>query len=131
MRKQTIMKWIAAISLAFGLTATATEEIKGKDVVSRGNIQTIIGTLQSEDGTEFTLVTSKTSYELHLGPEKYRNSMPVKLKPGQDAEVRGFVYKEHISPITIKTDGSTIILRDKEGKAVWAGTEYSRKNRQK
>jgi hypothetical protein len=104
----------------------AQEEIKGKDVVAAGTVQSMSGTLR-EEGHEWVLVTVERDYELHLGPEEYRESKGFTMTDGEKAEVQGFVYKTHISPISIKTGTASIHLRTKEGKSIWAKTDFSQK----
>lgn len=109
----------------------AESEIKGKDVVADGTVQTLSGTLKADGGHEWLLVTAKETYELHLGPEKYRESKKFSLTEGLEAEVKGFVFEKHIAPITIKAGNASIVLRDEGGKAAWAGTEFSTKKGKK
>lgn len=117
----------AAVTVFTLLSAATAEEVKGKDVVARGTVQTLSGTLKADGSHEWLLVTAQEIYELHLGPEKYRETQKVTLSEGQEAEVKGFVFEKHIAPITIRTGKSAIVLRDEAGKAAWAGTEFSGK----
>lgn len=105
----------------------AESEMKGKDVVASGIVQTLSGILKEDGGHEWLLVTAKETYELHLGPEAYRESKNFTLADGQKAEVKGFVFEKHIAPITIKIGKDVIVLRDETGKSAWAGTEFSGK----
>lgn len=118
----------AAVATFFTLlSATAAEEIKGKDVVAGGTVQTLSGTLKADGGHEWLLVTAQETYEMHLGPGAYRESKKFVLSEGQKADVKGFVLEKHIAPITIQTGKAAIVLRNEDGKAAWAGTEFSRK----
>jgi hypothetical protein len=119
--------WITASIIMLVLsTATAEETLKGKDIVSNGTVQTLSGKLR-RDGDEWQLVANGKTYEIHLGPSEYRQSENFTMTEGEPAEVKGFVFKEHLSPIAIKMDSGSITLRDEAGKSVWAGTEFSGK----
>lgn len=104
--------------------ASAEEEIKGRDIVKKGKVEVLTGELKA-DGNEWMLVVDNKEYELHLGPEKFREDKKVVLADGETAEVKGFVYLEHVSPISIKTEKQTIELRSEDGTAKWKDTEYS------
>ncbi len=118
----------AAAATVFTLLSAATaEEVKGKDVVAGGTVQSLSGTLKADGGHEWLLVTAQETYELHLGPEAYRESKKFVLSEGQKANVKGFVFEKHIAPITIQTGKAAMVLRDEAGKAAWAGTEFSGK----
>jgi hypothetical protein len=127
--KRNYQLFVIAVSIivASSVRLFAESEIKGKDVVTKGAVQTLSGTLKADGGHEWLLVTDQETYELHLGPEAYRESKKFTLTEGQKAEVKGFVLEKNIAPITIKTDKSSITLRDEAGKAVWAGTAFSSK----
>jgi hypothetical protein len=117
----------ATVTVFTLLSAANAEEIKGKDVVAAGTVQTLSGTLKEDGGHEWLLVTAQGTYELHLGPEAYRESKKFTLAEDQKVEVKGFVFEKHVAPITIKTDQDAIVLRDEAGKSAWAGTEFSGK----
>jgi len=122
------IRLLSAVALALTVTAfktVAEEEIKGRDVVTKGTAQIMSGTLKADGDHEWLLVTADGDYELHLGPEKYRESKGFVMTDGEKAEVRGFVFQKHISPISIKTEKATIELRTEEGKSAWAKTSFS------
>jgi hypothetical protein len=102
----------------------AEEEVKGRDVVTKGTVRILSGTLNA-DGHEWALATAGGDYELHLGPADYRESKGFTMTQGENAEVRGFVFKNHISPISIKTANAVIELRTEEGSSVWANTGFA------
>ncbi len=108
----------AAAATVFTLLSTApSEEIKGKDVVAGGTVQTLSGILKEDGGHEWLLVTAKETCELHHGPEAYRESKKFPLREGQKVEVKGFVFEKHITPITIKTAQEAFVLRDETGRS--------------
>jgi hypothetical protein len=125
MRKSIRLLVIAVITLTVAASNVVAEEVlKGRDVVAKGTVQSISGTLKA-DGHEWVLVTAGGDYELHLGPESYRESKGFTMKDGEKAEVRGFVFEKHISPISIKTKTSTIALRTETGASAWSNTSFS------
>jgi hypothetical protein len=125
MRKSIRLLVIAVITLTVAASNVVAEEVlKGRDVVAKGTVQSISGTLKA-DGHEWVLVTAGGDYELHLGPESYRESKGFTMKDGEKAEVRGFVFEKHISPISIKTQTSTIALRTETGASAWSNTSFS------
>ncbi len=128
------IRLLAATALVLTVAACKTvaeEELKGRDIVAKGTIQAVSGTLKA-DGHEWVLVTAGGDYDLHLGPEGYRESKNFTMTDGEKAEVRGFVFKKHVSPISIKTEKATIELRTEEGKSAWANTSFaSQKSKEK
>lgn len=126
--KKKICLSIAAVCMAalYPVRTSAAEEVKGKNVVAAGTVQTLTGTLKPEGGHDWMLITAEGTYELHLGPANYRESKQFSMAEGDKASVTGFVHEKHIAPISIKTDKASITLRDEKGKAAWAGTEFSR-----
>jgi len=126
--KKKICLSIAAVCIAafYPARTSAAEEVKGKDVVAAGTVQTLTGILKPEGGHDWMLITPEGTYELHLGPDTYRASKNFIISEGEKAEVTGFVHEKHIAPITLKTEKAAITLRDEKGKSAWAGTEFSR-----
>ena len=117
----------ACIAVFCSARAFAEEEVKGKDVVASGTVQILSGTLKPEGNHDWLLITPEGTYELHLGPDKYRESKEFTMIEGQKAEIKGFVFGKHVAPILIKTDKASITLRNEEGRAAWAESEFSRK----
>jgi len=123
------IRLLSALVLALTVTACKTvaeQEIKGRDITAKGTVQVLFGTLKA-DGHEWVLATSDGDYELHLGPEEYRKSKAFVITDGEKANVRGFVFQKHISPVSIETVSSTIQLRTEDGKSLWAKTSFSSK----
>lgn len=102
-----------------------SEEIKGKDIAKKGTLTVLSGSLKYE-GSEWYLVSGERSFQIHLGPKSYLDSINFKLTEGKQAEINGFVFDEHIAPCTITTDGKSIELRDENGRPAWAGSKFSR-----
>lgn len=116
----------ASLVLLAAGKSLAEEELKGRDIVAKGTVRVLSGTLKA-DGHEWVLMTATGGYELHLGPEGYRESKRFTMADGETAEVRGFIFQKHVSPISIKTETATIALRTEEGKSVWANTDFASK----
>jgi len=126
MKKSIRILTVFALVLAGAAFATqAEEEIKGRDIATQGAIQTLSGTLKAV-GHEWELIAADgAEYELHLGPEEYRAAKKFTLKDGEHAEVRGFVFKNHVSPILLKTKGASIELRTETGRSAWSNTSFA------
>ena len=125
MNKSIRLLTAAALVLTVAAFKTfAEEEIKGRDIVAKGTVQSMSGTLKA-DGHEWVLITVSGNYELHLGPGEYRESKNFTMTDGEKAEVRGFVFKKHVSPISIKTENSYLELRTEEGKPAWGNTSFA------
>jgi hypothetical protein len=126
-----ILTMSALVLASAAFTTRAEEEIKGRDIVTKGAVQTLSGTLKAE-GHEWELIAADgTAYELHLGPTEYRESKSFTMKDGEHAEVRGFVFNTHVSPISLKTQSASIELRTEAGKPAWANSSFSNQRSQK
>ena len=102
-----------------------SEEIKGKDIAKKGTLTDLSGSLKYE-GSEWYLVSEEKSFQIHLGPKSYLESINFKLTEGDQAEIKGFVLNDHIAPCTITTAGKSIELRDENGRPAWARSKFSR-----
>ncbi len=112
----------ATFVLTVSVCKTVAEEyLKGRDIVAKGTVRVLSGKLQA-DGSEWHLMTEEGGYALHLGPKEYRESKSFIMTDGETAEIRGFVFEKHVSPILIKTAAATVELRTGEGTAVWGKT---------
>jgi hypothetical protein len=107
--------------------ADESEEIKGKDIIKKGTLMVMSGSLKYEGG-EWHLVSKENSFQIHLGPKSYLDSLGFKLTEGDQVEIKGFVLDDHIAPCTITTGGKSIELRDENGRPAWAGSKFSRGN---
>ena len=126
-----IEKWIMVLVLAVAMAGVScADEVKGRDVVDAGTIQTLSGTLKPDGGHDWFLITKEGTYELHLGPGRFRAAQGFKMSEGDEAETTGFVHEDHMAPITLTVKGTTVALRTDEGRPLWAGTEFGGKDRE-
>lgn len=102
--------------------AQGAEEITGRVIVERGTVGTVAGTLVA-DGDEWQLQVGETLYDLHLGQLGHDGETTAALKAGAQATVEGFLYGQHVSPITLVTEGTSIRFRDASGRPLWGGMQ--------
>ena len=121
-------------ALAFALVAgtlmadTAValdEEPTGRVVSARGERGSVSGTLVHQHD-EWYLDESAagesgaTLWELHLGP--YGHGDEQLFTPGVTAQVGGFIYDQHIAPISISIGDSVHEFWQESGMPRWAGS---------
>jgi hypothetical protein len=101
-------------------------QLKGRDFVRLGALETLSGTLTRINNDEWGLRTGGRVYEIHMGPSEYRASKGFILNEGASARVSGYLYENHLSVKTLESDGQSIALRDENGRALWSGSTFSR-----
>lgn len=101
-------------------TATFDEDPPGRIVATRGNVQTLTGTLQWERDEWYLITGADGMYELHLGPYGHRDE-PV-FTAGTPARTEGFVYGNHVAPITVDADGTVHRFWTTDRMPLWAGS---------
>ena len=62
---------------------------------------------------------------MHFGPEEFLTDKGIKVKPTKNFFAKGYLYKDSFAISSFVYQDSTIVLRDKNGKALWEGTKYS------
>jgi hypothetical protein len=97
--------------------------LRGRDIVNIGKFVSISGVL-GQEGAEWILVSDQAKFNIHLGPVGYRDYQGFSMKVGATAKVTGKIYKNDIAVFVIETGGKAIILRDKNGNPIWAGTRF-------
>jgi hypothetical protein len=102
---------------------SSSNVLRGRDIVIIGKFISISGVLKQEGG-EWILVSGQDIFNIHLGPSEYRNYKNFSMKTGVTAMITGKIYKNEIAVFVIETGGKAIILRDKNGNPVWAGTRF-------
>ena len=101
-------------------SATHHNNIRGRDIVTKGTLTTINGQLEEID-TEWYLKNGKDTYSLHAGNVAYRSKTGINLKTVKNASVKGFISGNDIAVTTIETDGNVYTFRSDDGRPVWAG----------
>ncbi|MCK4798571.1 MAG: hypothetical protein KAT05_14415 [Spirochaetes bacterium] len=102
------------------LSISAFADVRGRDVMTKGEIKSIEGNLKSDDG-EWLLEANGKTYEIHLGPEFYREKIGLQLKEDESVKIHGYVYENDIAPIVITYNDKEYLFRDKDGRPLWAG----------
>lgn len=78
-------------------------------------------------GIHFTFEADKKTYDVHLGPEWYVEKIGLKLKAGDELEVKGslvqFRDKAKVIATSVKSGDHLFELRDASGAPAWRGSE--------
>lgn len=119
-RAIVVLALAAMLVPAASLFAVEQEELVGRDIVELGTVGTVTGTLVAE-ADEWQLQVGDTLYDLHLGQFGHDGETTAALEAGAEATVDGFLYGEHIAPITLTTGDTTLRFRDEEGRPLWSG----------
>ena len=113
---------VIALVLALVAVGTVTADDTaplGRDVARDGQLSTVSGTLAYRND-EWFLDAQRESYELHMGPYGHDESLP--FVSGAGAVVNGFVFTDHIAPITVVTAGETYRFWNEGRYPLWAGS---------
>ena len=73
------------------------------------------------NGILLTAENVEKVYAVHIGNEVYSESIGLKLKEGEIAEIEGFSVGSDIAACRITTGGKVYILRDENGVPLWRG----------
>jgi len=106
--------------LAAAAGVFASEALAGRDYVRLGKLGSVTGTLRQEAG-EWYLRTPNLEYAIHLGNYGIVYPEGISLESGSSAEVKGFIYENHVSAVSVTSDGKTWNFRDQDGRPAWAG----------
>jgi hypothetical protein len=98
----------------------APAPLKGRTIIEQGQLLRVEGALQ-QNGHEWQLVTEHETYDLHLGPEEYRQSQGVMLQEGEQATVSGLAVGKDVAVCSLTTSGKTSVFRDDDGRPAWSG----------
>lgn len=122
-RITVVLTMVAMAALTAGSVAANTDAVAddppGRIVATRGTLESLSGTLRWERD-EWYLSTDGRMYELHLGPYGHREE-PI-FTAGDSAATEGFVYGNHIAPITVDTAGTTHQFWNSDRMPMWAGS---------
>ncbi len=92
----------------------------GREVSMYGVLGTLTGNIYTMKG-EWFINDSGISYEMHMGPIGHDTpDMFIDNTPGT---ATGFIYKDHIAPITVETANGTFSFWREDGFPLWAGGE--------
>jgi hypothetical protein len=117
-----MVKKILIITLIFSVVAAVlfAHDITGKDIVNRGNMVVLDGTLQYES-PDWYLYTEDVSYLLHFGNREYQETTGIVLEDGIRCEIKGVVEGSDIAVISATIDGKSYAFRNDDGTPLWAG----------
>lgn len=116
---------LLVLGVGIVLLPLAAESLSGRDIVNKGTLKTLTGTLTEKDG-EWFLQTSEGEYNVHLGNYEVIYPRGIDLKENTPAEVMGFVYGKDIAAVTVKNQNRTYKFRDKDGSPLWSGNGQGR-----
>lgn len=91
----------------------------GREVARYGTMESIRGELRFENG-EWYLAGDDVTYELHMGPAGHDTDDL--FEQGSRADVRGFVYRDHIAPVLIESTSGPVSFWDEGRYPLWAGS---------
>jgi hypothetical protein len=100
-------------------------ELKGRDLVELGTKTSVEGILK-QNGHEWQLTSDGHTFDIHLGPEEYREGQGITIEEGANASVTGFAVGADIAVCSLATSGRKIEFRDENGRPAWAGTGRGR-----
>lgn len=117
-----MVKKIFIITLIFSVVAAAlfAHDITGKDIVDKGSMVALDGTLRHES-PEWYLYTEDGSYLLHFGNREYLEATGIVLEDGIRCEIEGLVAGSDIAVISATIDGKSYAFRNDDGTPLWAG----------
>lgn len=121
MLKKTIVIGLCVLSIAGSSLFASSSALKGSDYVRLGNQGAVSGTLKEADGEWFLATGDAKEYALHLGNYEVMYPEGISLKEGEQASVKGFVYGQDISAITVASAGKTWEFRSNDGRPLWSG----------
>ena len=103
----------------------SSDHLRGRDIVKQGKSVAMSGVLQA-DGNEWQLKSTSGVYNVHFGPERYRDEKGITLKDGKKISLTGFIVKKDIAVFTLELNGKKYTFRNKEGRPAWAGRGQGR-----
>lgn len=99
-------------------------EIKGKDIVKKGELGDFAGKLLII-GEEWVLQTSEDTYHLHFGPQDYILSKDMELQENTKINLTGYLYNKNIAVVEFVYNDIVFKLRDDDGNALWHRTKFA------
>lgn len=105
---------------AAGTDYPVIDDPVGREVSTHGVLGTLSGTIYTMKD-EWFINDSGVSYEMHLGPIGHDN--PDMFIDNSQGTARGFIFMDHISPITVDTSYGTFTFWREDRFPLWAGIE--------
>jgi hypothetical protein len=119
MLKKNLLITLTVIFVA-SVTLLFADELRGKDIINSGPLETLQGTLQY-NSPEWYLETENLTYQLHFGNREYLDSSGIKLRNRERINIEGVVLHDDVVVYTATVDGKTYRFRDRDGAPFWAG----------
>ncbi len=94
------------------------DDPSGREVANIGTPGVLEGTLHHVKD-EWYLECDGTMYELHMGI--YGHNEPDMFTEGAQAVVSGFIYRQHVAPILVKTPQTSRSFWSEDRFPMWAG----------
>lgn len=124
-------KNIFIISVVLLLAAAVTifaDDLKGRDLVTKGTLKEMEGNFVMEDN-EWYLLTGSERFLIHQGPDFYTDEIGINLKDNDQIKVYGYLYSDEITPVKITANNKDYLFRDNTGRPLWAGRGQGRNRR--
>jgi hypothetical protein len=120
MIKKTLVIGLCLVFVTGSIFASSI--LRGSDYVRLGKQSSLNGILTQADGEWYLTTDGKEEYSLHLGNYEVMYPNGISLTSGQEAFVKGFVYDQDISAITVVSEGKSWEFRSIEGRPLWSGS---------
>lgn len=125
MKRIATFLFLIVMLVVSAVSVSANGELSGRDFVRLGELRTISGILQFEDG-EWYLHTDSAIYEIHLGDHTFREGLGLTMHPGDKADVTGFLYGTDMATVSLLLGSTEYRLRTDQGVPLWAGMNRAR-----
>jgi hypothetical protein len=125
MNRKTIGLGICLLFITGSIFASSA--LRGSDYVRLGVSGSVTGTLKESDGEWFLTTKEAREYAVHLGNYEVLYPEGIALYTGSQASVKGFMYENEISAVSVSSDGNTWKFRNADGRPLWSG-EGNRQN---
>jgi len=107
-----------ALVIAAGSALALADGPWGRDILKKGTVVNLEGTLRYED-PEWKLETGSGSYLLHFGNRAYLSETGIKLNEGEPVSVEGALSGDDLVVFSARVGGKTYRFRDENGVPLW------------
>jgi hypothetical protein len=133
MTRRTFVSRFAMLSAAIGPALTAQRKTMPRyDTTTEATFQGTIAEVREVDhagfrgkGLHVTLKTAGETFDVHVGPLSFVQEKNLTLVKGDEVEITGSKVKEEsgssVIAKSIKKGGTTVTLRDDQGRPLWSG----------